>query len=231
MSDPGRLRRSARAVRHGWHVRVTWRRLRRREPFSRRYGFDLGTPIDRRYLHDFFARHSSDIRGDVLEVGSPEFSAVHGREVSSTSIVDIDGANPAATIVADLATAGSLPAARFDCAIVPQTLQYVADPATAVRNLTASLRPGGVLLVTVPSVAKVDHNHAAADSWRMLPPGLEHLAASAAPDASITVTAYGNLLATVAFLNGLPSAALRDDELWTTDPEFPMLSCLRVELP
>ena len=41
--------------------------LRSIHPVSTQFGWDRGLPVDRYYIEDFLARHSSDIRGRVLE--------------------------------------------------------------------------------------------------------------------------------------------------------------------
>jgi hypothetical protein len=62
---------------------------------------------------------------DVLEVRDPRYTLAYGADrVISSEVVDIDAQNPEATLVADLASPGSLPENRFDCVIVTQTLQY-----------------------------------------------------------------------------------------------------------
>ena len=189
---------------------IRWGNVRRTTPFSRRYGFDRGTPIDRIYLDEFFSSHADDIRGRVLEVDAPVFTRRHGTQslITSVDVVDIDGRNDGATIVADLADAGSLPVAAFDCIVLPQTLQYVADPLAAVTNLWAALAPGGVLLVTVPSLAKVDHHAREVDAWRWVPHGLATLLTDGCPGASIDVVGFGNALSGAAFLMGASSEDL-----------------------
>ncbi|MPY93304.1 MAG: methyltransferase [Acidimicrobiia bacterium] len=208
-----------------------WGNLRRTEPFSRRYGFDRGTPIDRRYLACFFDAMADDIHGRVLEVKDPVFSARYGRGVGSIDIVDIDAGNPLATIVADLAGPGSLPPGSFDCAIVPQTLHLVSDPGAALANLWASLADGGVMLVTVPTIAKVDHEFPTVDRWRFTPRGMALLLDRSCPGADVEVVAYGNVLSAVAFLFGLAADELRPHELDRSDPSFPMLTCARARRP
>ena len=42
--------------------------LRRVTPFSRRFGFDRGLPVDRYYIERFLVAHAHDVRGRVLEI-------------------------------------------------------------------------------------------------------------------------------------------------------------------
>lgn len=197
--------------------RVRWGSLRRTRPISRDYGLDR-----------FFAAHASDIRGAVLEVGGPVFSGRHGRGVTSTDIIDVDPENEAATIVADLAVPDALPQGAFDCIVVPQTLQYVADPRVAVANLHDALRPGGVLLLTVPVIAQLDHHHATVDRWRVTPVGLRELLERWCPGAEHTVESAGNVLAATAFLQGICVEEMRPTDFDVVDPLFPMVAMARV---
>jgi SAM-dependent methyltransferase len=207
---------------------VRWGTLRRTRPVSDDYGFDRGTPVDRVHLDRFFGTHASDIRGAVLEVGGPGFSERYGRDVTSIDIVDIDPNNVAATIVGDLASAGVLPNASFDCIVVPQTLQYVRDPGPTVRNLHEALRPDGVLLLTVPAAARVDPAAAATDAWRFTPVGLRTLLDQWCPEAEITVEGAGNVLTVTAFLQGISAEELRPEDFDVHDPAFPLLAMARV---
>lgn len=208
-----------------------WGNLRRTDPFSRRYGFDRGTPIDRHYLDRFFRSASEDIRGRVLEVKDAGFTERFGRAVRSIDIVDIDATNTGATLVADLAEPGSLPRDSFDCAIVPQTLYLVSDPGAALANLWGSLAPGGVLLLSLPTIAKADHEFPELDRWRFTPSGVADLLGRCCPGGEARIVAYGNVLTAVAFLLGLAAEELRPVELEQVDPAFPVLTCARVRRP
>jgi hypothetical protein len=214
-----RLRRRIRPAR--------WGNLRRLRPFSTRYGFDRGTPVDRYYLDSFFRDQGATIRGHVLEVRDPGFSGRFGREITALDIVDIDPANDDASIIVDLVDHESLPAATFDCVVAPQTLQLVTDVDAAVANIWQSLRPGGSLLVTIHTLSKRYHHLPELDRWRMMPNGLAEVLRRACPGAEVDVVGLGNLLAAVAFLEGVASEELTPAELDAHDPEFPVLACGR----
>jgi SAM-dependent methyltransferase len=151
--------------------------------------------------------------------------------VSTTDIVDIDPRNPAATIVADLADPASLPADRFDCALVPQTLMFVTDPAAALANLWASLRPGGALLVTVAAISRIAHDAPDADRWHFTRVSIEELVAANCPGGTATVAAHGNPVVAVAFLHGITQEELRPDELDAVHPLFPIVVTAAVRKP
>jgi SAM-dependent methyltransferase len=206
-----------------------WGNLRRAAPFSERMGSDRGTPVDRVYIEHFLAEHAADIRGRALEVKESAYTRrFGGTSVTESDVLDVDETNSEATLVADLAERDSLPDRRFDCFVMTQTLQYVDPPEEAVRNAWRALAPGGVLLLTVPSLQKVDFPRGASDLWRWTPAGLERLLRRVVPEGEPEVRGYGNLLAATAWLMGLAAEELEPAELELFDPEFVLLSAARL---
>lgn len=65
------------------------------------------------------------------------------------------------------------PEAIADIVFCEQVLEHVPDPARAVENLRAMLRPGGYLVLSVPFMIRV-HNEPS-DYWRFTPAGLRLL--------------------------------------------------------
>ncbi len=74
---------------------------------------------------------------------------------SSGNVLDINPANLKATLIADLGVANALPSNQYDCFILTQTLQFIYETQAAVGNAYRLLRPGGVLLVTVPATSRI----------------------------------------------------------------------------
>jgi len=139
-------------------------------PLSTEWGFDRGTPVDRYYIERFLAAHADDIRGRTLEVKSASYTRQFGRGVTQADVLDIDASNPDATIVADLAVGAGIPERTFDCFVLTQTLQLIYDVQGAVAQSHRLLRPGGVLLVTVPIVSRIVPRYGlATDYWRFTP--------------------------------------------------------------
>src|SRR5438132_2000891 len=132
--------------------------LRRTTPLSDGWGKDRGTPIDRVYIEQFLAEHRADVHGRVLEVKDNRYTTRFGSGVTRRDVLDVDATNRHATIVADLAAADAVPPDQFDCFILTQTLQYIFDLEPALRHVCRVLRPGGVLLATVPSISRVDRS-------------------------------------------------------------------------
>jgi SAM-dependent methyltransferase len=125
-------------------------------PISRSFGFDRGSPLDRHFVDRFLTAHAGDVFGRTLEIGDDSYTARYGgTRTTHRDILHVDASNPRATIVGDLSGAADLPADAFDCAVITQTLHLIQDVRSALLTLHRSLRPGGVLLVTVPAVSQI----------------------------------------------------------------------------
>jgi SAM-dependent methyltransferase len=196
---------------------------------SERFGFDRGKPIDRYYIEAFLSRHRSDIRGHVLEVGDPSYTRRFGAGVTSSEVVDRDESNPHATVVADLGRPNEIESERFDCVICTQVLLLIFDVRAAIRTLERILRPGGVLLATVPGITKVSRGEAElwGDYWRFTAQSARRLFEEAFPPGAVRVEAQGNVLAAVAFLHGLAAEELSRRELDAHDPDFEVTVAVR----
>jgi SAM-dependent methyltransferase len=210
--------------------RPRWGNLRRATPFSSAYGFDRGDPVDRFYIERFLAARSDAIRGDVLEVRDAEYTRRFGSAARS-QVIDVDGSNPAATIVADLTTPGSVAAETFDCVILTQVLQYLTDPGAAVSTAWSALRPGGTLLITVPCLSRICPEVPDQDLWRWTPTGLRELLARRLPEVDLEVEAGGSMLTCVAFLYGIAIQELEEHELLRRDDAFPLVACAAARKP
>jgi peptidoglycan/xylan/chitin deacetylase (PgdA/CDA1 family) len=210
---------------------LDWGDLRRTVPISRDWGYDRGVPVDRYYIDDFIALRSSDIRGSVLEVQESDLTVKFGGpRVGSSSIVDLDESNPRATHLADLRCAPHIPADSFDCIILTQTLHVIDDAGAVLKECRRMLKPDGVLLATLPSASRACLEYGeSGDLWRVTPAGARTLFDDTFGSAAVDVRTYGNVLTNVAFLEGLASAELTDQEFETVDPYFPALVGVRAQ--
>lgn len=205
--------------------RPRWGNLRRMRPFSERWGYDRGTAIDRHYIDRFIRDHASAITGRVLEVKEGLYADVLGHGIDQLDILDVNDRNLVATIIGDLGKPGCLPVGVYDCAIITQTLQYVPETDVAMTNLWQSLKPGGLLLLSVPCLARGEISLLDREAWRFLPGGVRSLVeryCDPAPS-ELEVTAHGNLLVDLASLLGLAADDLRAAELATDDPVYPLV--------
>ncbi len=96
--------------------------------------------------------------------------------------------SPLVNLIAD---GSNLPLASssFDLVLCTQVLEYVPQPATAVAEIHRVLKPGGVLLLSAPSVFPRDADE---DAWRFLPRSLRLLMS---PFAEVEIAPEGTSVA------------------------------------
>lgn len=230
---PGR---AYRTLRRWWRrpQPVRWGTLRRLKPVSQVWGRDRGAVIDRYYIEGFLQRCSQDVRGAVLEVAEDTYTRrFGGSRVGRSDVLHAVPGNARANLVGDLATGQGIPTGRYDCIILTQVLQMVYDLGSAIRHSYRALRPGGVLLITVPGISQVSRYDMErwGDYWRFTTLSTSRLLEECLPEADIEVRAYGNVLAAASFLFGLAAEDLRPEELDYRDPDYELVICARVERP
>jgi SAM-dependent methyltransferase len=195
-------------------------------PVSWSWGYDRGQPVDRWYIDRFLEQHRSDIAGRILEVKDSGYTDRFGHDVSERAILDIDADNERATHVADLAEADGVPSETFDCFLLTQTLQYIFDVPAALTHAHRILRPGGVLLATLPVTSRLP-DPPLTDYWRFTPQSASRLLDDAFGPGAATVWGRGNVLAQVAFLTGLAAEDVPAAQLEVDDERFPLIVCAR----
>jgi peptidoglycan/xylan/chitin deacetylase (PgdA/CDA1 family) len=213
--------------------RVEFGDLRRLTPVSPVWGLDRGIPLDRYYIHSFLDRHRKDIRGRVLEVKDSGYTQAFGDDrVTVSDVLDVDAANPHATIVADLSRADTICDDTYDCFVLTQTLGVIFDVAEALRHAVRILKPGGVLLCTVPATGRISYEEGLdGDFWRFTEASVRRLFAVHFSLDTCEITGHGNVLSSAAFLYGLTPDELTAEERDTVDPFFPLVYTIRAVKP
>jgi SAM-dependent methyltransferase len=90
--------------------------------------------------------------GRILDIGSgtapisPDLTRTVVADVSEEAMKNVDAASKVVTSI----TAMSFDAASFDCILCSEVLEHIPDDEKAISELRRVLRPGGVLLATVP---------------------------------------------------------------------------------
>jgi glycosyltransferase involved in cell wall biosynthesis len=197
-------------------------------PISLDFGWDRGTPIDRYYIESFLARRAADIRGRVLEVGDDGYCRRYGgSHIAHQDVLHVDGRNPHATLVGDLTEPGVLPDGAFDCVVFTQTLQLIFDLKQAVMRLHAALRPGGVLLLTVPGISPIDRDEWGDRwCWALTTVSIRKLFEPLF-GTELEIRADGNVFAATAFLQGAALEEVDRATLDIYDPAYPVIITLR----
>lgn len=206
---------------------------------TKNFGFDRGQPIDRFFISHFLKANKEFVKGDVLEVAERRYSSVlssvrakkwvlnYSPDRNSVDVKDL-------SVVGDLTKKESLPESSFDCFICTQTLNCIYELKEAVKTIKNLLRPGGVALVTLPSLTQLSgyDSERWGDFWRFTPASAERLFSEVFKEAgdSVNISAYGNLIAAITLLRG---AAVEDmsnnDALLNFDPEYPVVTCVKVK--
>ncbi len=125
----------------------------------------------RAHMQRFFDQQQSI--GKVLDVGGqycPYYPLFKDKCESYTSMDIVD--TPIVDIVCD---AADMPVdeASFDLVICTQVLEHCQNPQGIASECYRVLRPGGTLILTVPSIFP-QHGYPA-DNWRFMPDGLKYL--------------------------------------------------------
>lgn len=205
--------------------------LARTSPVSDEFGFDRGTPIDRIYIEDFLRRNRPSIKGRVLEIGDDTYSRRFGAErITKQDVLFVAAGNPSATILGDLSQNRVLPRGAFDCLLITQTLHLIYDMRAAVREMYRALRPGGVALVTVPGITRIDRGRWSKEwYWSLTEASARRLFGEVFGWKNVDVDSDGNVYAATLFLQGLAAEEVDADKLADFDPCFPVTINIRAE--
>jgi hypothetical protein len=200
------------------------------EPFSRKYGMPIGTPVDRLYIESFLERNASDIRGAVLEVLDPSYTHRFGGEsVTRADVLDASPDAPQTTVRGNLETGEGLSTETYDCFICTQTLSLIYDVKGALGHARSLLRPDGVLLVSVPGISQQADPDAEEfpDYWRFTKRSLRRLLEDEFGPAQVQVEAHGTVAVAASFLYGIPADQVDPSLLTPHDPDYEMVICGR----
>jgi SAM-dependent methyltransferase len=214
--------------------RVRWGGFRRVTPISQAWGFDRGLPVDRYYIERFLARQADDIKGRVLEIADSTYTRRFGADrVKQSDVLHILAGQRAATIVADLTHADEIPSNSFDCVILTQTLLFIYDVRAAIKTVHRILKPGGVMLGTVPGITKISREdmNQWGQYWSFTSLSMRRLLEETFPGGLLQVNVFGNVLTAAAFLYGLAAEELCNTELEHHDPDYEVVITFRAAKP
>ena len=200
--------------------------LRRVTPIDSGFGLGRGKPVDRHYIEDFLCRHAADMRGRVLEVGENVYTPALRRRARDAK------RHP--------------PRRRFEPARDAGRRSRRRERAAERRVRLLHLHPDAHLHLRRAARGADDPSHprsgrrAARDGARHQPDEpvrsrplgrvlalhgavARALARRVLRRARVEVEAYGNVLASTAFLQGLWPSDLSRDELDHRDQRYQML--------
>ena len=91
------------------------------------------------------------------------------------------------------------------------------------------MAPGGVLLATVPGISQISRYDMDrwGDYWRFTDASIRRLFGDVFGPENVAVQTHGNVLAAIAFLEGLAAEELDAAELRSHDPDYQVLITVR----
>ena len=196
-------------------------------PFSSKFGFDRGQPVDRLFIDEFLEQNRQLIQGTVLEIGDDSYTRQFSADEKVVrEVLHVHDTN--ATYTGDLLTA-EIPCDRFDAIIFTQTLQFIYDFQGAMRRLHDILRPGGTLLLTTPGISQISTDQwADVWFWSFTTRSIRQLATDVfGAEAEFEVGSRGNVYSAIGFLEGLAVEDLDRAMLSVDSAEYEVLVTLR----
>lgn len=185
-------------------------------PLSKKFGIERGTPIGRYYIDKFLKEHSSSIRGRCLEFGNPTYKS-YFPNASKYEIISVRE-DPNVDIVADVHNSSSLPVEIYDSIICTQVFEHLSHPHIAAKSLYSMMKPGGVLLFTVPFINNI--HYSPGDYYRFTPDACKQIL----EDAGFLIEVIdfgGNAMVSIGSLLGMVAEDFTEEELRMKDSVYP----------
>jgi len=200
---------------------ATDRFLKSVTPFSRKFGFDRGTPIDRYYMEQFL-KYVVGIVSEyktVLEVGENTYSKKSFRKAEKYDVLDYSNGM-------DLTDETTIPMSSYDVFLCMQTYNFIYDVRGAIHNSYRLLKKGGYLIATVAgNISQVSHSDMMnyGDYWRFTYLSIKKLVQEEFGN-RVEVFPYGNSMAATAFIQGVAVEDLDNKVLLdVVDDEYAIL--------
>jgi SAM-dependent methyltransferase len=202
-------------------------------PVSDWLGEDRGTPIDRYYIEKFLNSNRSHIHGNVLEVANDKYIRKFGSGTTTLDVLHPIAGTHGATVIGDLTDASSLPEDRFDCFICTQTIHVIYKYMDAIKGAYKVLRPGGVMLATLGSIAQISEFDMDrwGDYWRFTTRSAKLSFGEVFGMENIDVSYYGNCLAAISLLRGIAVEEVSSQNLDIQDRNYPVIITIVAKKP
>lgn len=196
------------------------------EPADRNWGNSFGRPIDRQYIETFLRNNSLCITGDVAEIADSSYTHQFGHNIDNAYALHVYGGGD--TIKCNLATGDGVIENFCDCLICTQTLQFIFDLQSTVKNIYKILKPNGTALITVPGISQLDmySYERWGESWRFTKQSLQELFEMCFEKDKIRVASFGNVKTAVCFLYGLCQEDLHEEDYLFNDEMYPVILTL-----
>jgi SAM-dependent methyltransferase len=171
--------------------------------------------------NSLWKKNADVIRGRCLEIVDPMYTKKYGGDkVEMSEVLDIIP-RPTTTIHGDLRNVPQIPSNTYDCLIITQTFNVIDDYDSAIRESYRILKPGGVLLATMPTLSPAWNLKI--NMWRMTVDSARYVFSKIFPASQVTVQALGNKEVALAFWQGFALEDVSPEVIPHTDESFPLI--------
>lgn len=187
------------------------------------FGGEYGTPVDRWYIERFLDSNRGYIHGDVLEIAESTYTYKFGTNIKQAYKLHVNGSDGCTK--GNLANGEGIIPDMADCFICTQTLQFIYDIHSAVRNIHKLLRPGGVALITAHGISQIAMYSYRnwGEYWRFTEQSMRLLMEEVFEKDKIEICRYGNVKTAMAFLYGLCQEDLSLEDFEPKDEMFQLI--------
>lgn len=194
-------------------------------PVDNVFGLRRGVPIDRYYIQRFLNDERRLIKGRCLEIAENTYTKEYGgTNVTESVILHVEGWGENA-IKGNLETGDGIQENAFDSMIITQTLMFIYDINSTIKNIHKALKNNGTALITVAGISKISRYDD--ENWGMFhsfyKSGLEKAFALVFGKENVEIVHYGNVKTAVAFLYGIVVEELKQDDFDYTDEDYPVI--------
>lgn len=193
-------------------------------PVSRRFGQERGNAIDRYYIEKFLSAHKGNIKGTVMEIAEKRYINMFPEKVSEAVVLHVNGWGEG-VVQGNLATGEGIGSDCVDCLICTQTVQFIYDIHSVIKNIYKLLKPGGTVMLTASAICQIslyDYKNWG-EYWRFTDQSMRKWLSEIFEEEQIQVYTYGNMKAAAAFMFGLCLEEMNTDDLEYQDEQFPMI--------
>lgn len=191
-------------------------------PVGKKYGSDRGGSILRYYLDGFLDRNRQAIYGRVLEIGDRNYTERYGTNVEESYVLHFDNHEQKNKFDfwGDLRNGEGIQENFYDCIIFTQVLNFIENIKNTPDILIKALKPGGKILVSVSGISVVGRFEMDryGQYWNFTDKSVRNMFTKS--NTKCEIWTKGNCKAACAFLQGMGSNELTEEELQDTDEDF-----------
>lgn len=200
------------------------------KPVSRMFGSERGKAVDRLYIEEFLRENTEYIYGTVLEIANRQYTVRFGGDKVRKSIISHVKECGKDSVICNFETGEGVIDELVDCIICTQTLQYIFDLQSAIRNIYRLLKPGGTALITVPGIKPLCEydNKNWGEHWSFTSESVKKLCSLVCESDAYEVKQYGNVKTVTAYLYGLCVEDMKPSDFEYQDSQYPFLVCAKI---